>query len=195
MVGVGMVVLGLILSLVSIQGIAREHPPKTAFLPKNYIFGIVSRARWGDLSESREGPTAAFILSLVGGITVLLVGIVITIAGAALTFFLQGIGGLLGLPGVLWGILMIVCAVMMRSRPAQHATWGSLVVVFSLLSWFGAFGGLVVGFLLGLIGGILGITWKPSTVSQQAVTRMCPSCGRAIDPNVKFCPHCGKALP
>lgn len=198
-VGVGIVVLGLILSLVSIQRIAREHPPKITSArrarTKNYMFGVVNRARWRDLSESKEGPTVAFILSLVGGITVLLVGIVITIAGAALTFFLKGIGGLLGLPGILWGILMIVCAVMMRSKPEQHAIWGSLVVVFSALSWFGALGGMVVGFVLGLIGGILGIVWKPSIVSERAVTRMCPSCGRVIDPDVKFCPHCGKALP
>jgi len=147
------------------------------------------------LPQSGEVPTAAFILSLVGGIIVLLVGIIITIAGAALTFFLLGLGGLLGLPGVLWGILMIVCAVMMRSRPEQHVMWGSLVVVFSALSWFGAWGGLVVGFLLGVIGGILGIVWKPVVVPQREVVRMCPSCGRMIEPDVKFCPHCGKGLP
>lgn len=35
-----------------------------------------------------------------------------------------------------------------------------LVLVFSILSWVGAAGGFIIGFLLGLIGAILGLTWK-----------------------------------
>ena len=150
------------------------------------------------MSESVEVPTTAFELSFIGGILVLLVGILVAVVGSALTFFLGGIGGWIGLPGMLWGILIIACAVMMRNRPNEHVLWGILIVAFSFMSWFGAFGGFAIGFLLSLIGGALGITWKPSAVAQlvqRPVMRICPSCGRVIDPDVKFCPHCGKALP
>jgi hypothetical protein len=38
-----------------------------------------------------------------------------------------------------------------------------LVLIFSILSWFEPGGGFVIGFLLGLIGSILGFAWNPST--------------------------------
>ena len=97
-----------------------------------------------------ERPTAAFVLSLIGGIIVLLVGFFVMIAGAAVTFFIGGIGGVIGFFGVVCGILMIVGAAMLNSRPEQHTTWGVIVLVFSTLSWFGAVGGLVIGFIKSL---------------------------------------------
>lgn len=109
-----------------------------------------------------EKPTAAFVLSLIGGIIALLSGFFVMIVGTAL------IGGIaLGLLGVIWGILIIIGAAMLYSRPRQHKTWGIIVLVFSILSWFilalmGIIG--VIGFILGLVGGILGIIWKPSVV-------------------------------
>ena len=147
-----------------------------------------------------KAPTAAFVLSLIGGIIVLIAGIVVAAVGAVLTFFLGGIGGVFGLLGVLWGILTIVSAAMLHARPAQHQTWGALIVVFSLLSWFGSFGGAVVGFVLGLIGGILGIVWHPAgsppaQMTQTSMTRTCLNCGRTVNQDAKFCPNCGKALP
>ncbi len=50
---------------------------------------------------SGEKPTAAFVLSLIGGILILLSGLAVAAIGAALTFFLGGIGGLFGLIGAL----------------------------------------------------------------------------------------------
>lgn len=110
---------------------------------------------------SSEKPTAAFILSLIGGIFVIIGGLAVSVIGAALTFWIGGIGGIIGLIGVVWGVLMIVCAVMLNSNPNSHATYGVLILFFSIASWFGSFGGLVIGFLLGLIGGILAIVWHP----------------------------------
>jgi hypothetical protein len=98
---------------------------------------------------------------------------------------------------VVWGVLIIVFAVMLNSHPNNHATYGGLILVFSIVSWFGSFGGLFIGFLLGLIGGILAIVWHPSVLTpvQAPITRICPSCGRVIDNDTKFCPACGKQLP
>lgn len=102
-----------------------------------------------------ERPTAAFVLSLVGGIFVLLVGYDVVIE----------VGGDFGFLGALWGVLTIIGAIMLYANPERHATWGALIIVLSALSWIGALGGGFVGFLLGLIGGILGMTFNPKPVA------------------------------
>lgn len=106
-------------------------------------------------------PAAAFVLSLVAGIIILIVGIVITVVGAIFTLPIGGIGALFGAFGMLWGIIIIAASVMMFQRPGQHALWGSIVIVFSLVSIFGALGGVFIGLILGVTGGILGIIWTP----------------------------------
>lgn len=112
-----------------------------------------------------QKPTAAFVLTLIGGVIIILTGLVVAAVGAIFTFFIGGIGGVFGLVGVLWGVLMIVSAVMLNNNPASHTTWGVLIIIFSVLSWFGSFGGFFIGFLLGLIGGVLAVAWHPSTTT------------------------------
>ena len=134
-----------------------------------------------------ERPGAAFILSLIGGVFILL-------GGGAMTMFgwwagnhgygmmggyggwrgmmtpgfgmMGGLGyglGILGVLGLIFGAIVIIGAFMMNSKPEQHETWGILIVIFSVLGIFGsAMGGFGIGLILGLIGGILGITWKPT---------------------------------
>lgn len=69
--------------------------------------------------------------------------------------------GLFGLVGAVWGVLIIVCALLLRSMPQNHVGLGIAVIIFALFSWVGSFGGFVIGFLLALVGGILAIVWKP----------------------------------
>jgi len=145
--------------------------------------------------SSNDKPTAAFVLSLIGGIFVLLAGFIVGVIGAIATFFVAGIGGIFGLLGMLWGIMMIIGAVMLYRSPDQHTGWGIVILVASILSWFGSAGGLVIGFLMGLIGGILGIIWHPATIFRPMATRICPYCGRVLREESKFCQHCGKQLP
>lgn len=149
-----------------------------------------------------EKPTTAFVLSLVGGVIVLLVGFfVMVIRRTRLVLGETGLlGGATGLLGVTWGISMIAGAVMLYFRPQQHKTWSIMVIVFSLLSWVGSVGGLFIGFILGLLGGILGIIWKPSvakptlTSPSSQTTRTCPACSTTIYTDAKYCPRCGKEL-
>jgi hypothetical protein len=134
----------------------------------------------------RERPTAAFLLSLVGGIFIL-------VGGGAMSMFgrfgfggmmggfrgmmgygypayrygygmMGGLGfGVFGILGLIFGAIVIISAFMLNSKPHEHSTWGTVIVIFSVLSIFGsAMGGFGVGLILGIIGGILGITWKPS---------------------------------
>jgi len=68
----------------------------------------------------------------------------------------------MGIVGVLAGIIVILAAVMLVKRPKKRSTWGSLIILFSLFSIYGAvMGGFGIGLVLGLIGGILAVTWKP----------------------------------
>jgi len=161
---------------------------------------------------SRESyPSAAFTLSLIAGIFVLLGGLIVAVIGAVFTFFAFGIGAIIGIFGIIWGVIIIVSANNLRAHPEQHVTWGVIILVFSLVSWFGGLGGLLIGFLLGLIGGVLAISWQPSqtTIAPTYVSpspptsstptvqanRYCPNCGAPVPPNSAFCPNCGKPLP
>ncbi len=113
------------------------------------------------MAQTTEKPTAAFVLSLIGGIFILLVGIFLGVVGLALTLPFGGFGAAFGILGILWGVLIIIGAAMMENHPEQSTTWGVLVLVISIVSWYGALGGFFIGFLLAFIGGILGIAWHP----------------------------------
>lgn len=126
--------------------------------------------------------------------------------GAIFTFFMLGLGGLIGLLGIAWGIIILVSANHLRAHPDQHATWGAIILVFSLISWLGGLGGLLIGFLLGLIGGIMAITWQPQVTTPPNVyqppptspapptqaTRYCSYCGAPLAADAVYCPHCGR---
>lgn len=59
------------------------------------------------------------------------------------------------------GVVILVSALLLRSKPREHTTWGTLILVFSILSFFGM-GGFLIGALLGIIGGALAIIWQPT---------------------------------
>lgn len=139
------------------------------------------------MAEKEERPSAAFILSLLGGVFILLGGGVRSLFGfggwgmmGGYTGYggYRGWGGMMGgypsygygmmgglgfgtfgILGLIFGAIVIVSALMLNRKPEQHSTWGILIVIFSVLSLLGgAMGGFGVGLVLGLIGGILAIT-------------------------------------
>jgi hypothetical protein len=173
-----------------------------------------------------EKPTAAMVLSIIGGIFVILGGAFIAFVGS-LFFSIPGTTGttgpsttgiasvvvIVGVIGIIMGLIMIVGGVMMNSNPQSHTMWGVIVLVLSILSWGTAAGGLFIGFLLGLIGGILALTFKPSTMGTPymggAMTAMpsqasppqgsmnmvrCNSCGAMSPMGTTKCPACGASL-
>jgi hypothetical protein len=75
--------------------------------------------------------------------------------------FVSGITAVVGTLGLVSGIIVLFSGVMLRTNPSQHTVFGVLVLVFSVLSFFG-FGGFIIGAILGIIGGIMALTWKPS---------------------------------
>ena len=124
--------------------------------------------------SSQEMPNTAFALSLIGGILMFLGGIFPLIAilsggygygygyGGMMGSFgmMGGWGGPFGLIGLIAGIVVIIGAVMLNSRPSEHTTWGTLILVFSIISFFGM-GGFFIGAILGVAGGALALSWRP----------------------------------
>lgn len=131
-----------------------------------------------------EKPTTAHILSLIGGILILIGGLTRTAMMGLLNWGMGSLGMMdgwmkgrgeymiggrgflpsmffgIGILSVVCGIIVIVGAVMLNSKPQGHSKWGTLILVFSLLSLIGA-GGFLAGLILGVVGGALAISWKP----------------------------------
>jgi hypothetical protein len=61
--------------------------------------------------------------------------------------------------GVACGIVVLIGAIMVYNQPVRASTWGALILAFSIVSLFGM-GGLFFGAVLGVVGGILALTWK-----------------------------------
>ncbi|MDG6901306.1 MAG: hypothetical protein JRM80_05030 [Nitrososphaerota archaeon] len=129
-----------------------------------------------------DAPTASFVLSLIAGILILGgAGMMMTFSNAIPYYGMMGgyygmMGGYYGVThgfgyggwfygaaavGLIAGIVVLVGAVMIYSRPSKAPTWGLLVLVFSILSFFGM-GGFFLGAILGIVGGVLAMVWKPA---------------------------------
>lgn len=63
---------------------------------------------------------------------------------------------------ILSGILVLVSAVVMSFRTYQFSTWGTVILVFSVVGLFAGGNFLTgIGSVLGILGGLLAITYKP----------------------------------
>ncbi|HVC26973.1 MAG TPA: hypothetical protein VND40_02310 [Nitrososphaerales archaeon] len=136
-------------------------------------------------TPSGEGPVASFVLSLIAGLLVLAGGALVTSFSSGLPqyggmmggYYYGGLtGGYYGMMrgfgfgggwfyglaalGVVSGIVILVGAVMIYNQPTKASTWGAIVFAFSIASLFGM-GGFFFGSILGVVGGVLAIVWKP----------------------------------
>jgi hypothetical protein len=128
-----------------------------------------------------EYPNLPSILALLGGGIILFVALLLLTVSIVilphLTYpnvnpphgftgsipdLVSGIVGALASFGLACGIIVLVSAIALRLVPRHRQTWGVLILVFSILSFFG-FGGFVAGAVLGIVGGILILRWKPPT--------------------------------
>ena len=130
---------------------------------------------------SEKRPMTAFILSLIGGLLMVVNG------GLMFMLFMVGgwgpggiMGGMMGgyqgmmgsfgfpfgfmsslmLVELVAGILVIIGAVMLNVRPEEHRAWGVVILVFSIISFLGM-GGFLVGAILGIISGSFALSWIP----------------------------------
>jgi len=63
----------------------------------------------------------------------------------------------LSLVGIVFGVLVIIGAVLMYKKPLQTRQWGVMVLIASALSFVGM-GGFIIGAILGVIGGVIALT-------------------------------------
>jgi hypothetical protein len=150
-------------------------------------------------------PTAAYYLTLIGGILGILYGAVLTMV-LLFTIILWP----LGVWVIIANALMISYARKLMTQPNEHGKYGVYILVLSI------FGGLNV---ICLIGGILALAHQPTTqpysvqqpyqnyqpytqqpttqaqASQYASAKYCPQCGNAVGAEAAYCPKCGTKLP
>jgi hypothetical protein len=162
--------------------------------------------------QVQNKPTAAYILSLLGGIIGLLASLALLAFGAiAYTalgsysyyygYYDFGLGWgwttMLGLGGwaLITSILIIVFARRLNANPMEHSKYGALILVFSLIG---------VGGWLALIGGILALVYKPIPVGGQPygyapqqpyapAPQYAPQ--QSVPQNItRICPKCGRVV-
>ena len=112
-----------------------------------------------------DHPTGAGVLTIIGGLFILLGGIAeLTIGSAISAVSLGQAGGALvglGALGILLGFLILIFGIVILVSVDTPTGCGIVVLILAVISLASFFGGFVIGFILALIGGILAITWEP----------------------------------
>jgi uncharacterized membrane protein len=67
----------------------------------------------------------------------------------------------LSIIGLVAGIVVTTGAIMLNARAKDRATWGIIILVFSIISLLGM-GGFYIGALLGIAGGALALSLRPA---------------------------------
>jgi hypothetical protein len=113
-------------------------------------------------NQVQNQPTAAYWLSMIGGILGLLGGLLLVFAGAFVGVFTFGFGfaviGAVGIWITICSAVVIFAASKLKSEPLQHSKWGAIILVFSIIGGWS---------LMDFIGGILALVYKPIVVGAQ----------------------------
>ena len=111
-------------------------------------------------------------MAAVGGAFVLGTGALVTLSYAgtnALGAILPSAWGVaLGVSGILTGVAILACVTAIHLRPDRHLVGGALLLILSIISVITATGGLVVGFVLTLVGGLWLFVWSPPATNVAA---------------------------
>jgi hypothetical protein len=134
--------------------------------------------------SATEYPNVPSILALIGGALIVLVDLILLTVSIVILPHLNytnftpprgytgnpgniasGFVGALSVFGLVCGIIVLLSSIMLRFMPSQRQTWGIFILVFSILSFFG-FGGFIVGAVLGIVGAVMILRWKPPPLPQ-----------------------------
>jgi len=133
-----------------------------------------------------QNRSAQFILSLTGGIVILIGGIVSLlwlVIGFPPSFDpLADLRNIVGeqefrsfqirytVAGLSSGVAVILTSLMLRMRPQESKRWGIMIIVLSAMSILGM-GGFIFGMILGIIGGAIAIIRSKSLETEEEPTK------------------------
>jgi hypothetical protein len=133
--------------------------------------------------STRQGVTLAFIISLVGGLIVVIFSLVnalwfgygASVDGGFGGFMRGAMGGnhnfmgtyasstgfftTISIISLVCGVIVVFASLVLRLHPEDHVLWGIVIVVFSAISFVGM-GGYFVGGAFGILGGGRALTCK-----------------------------------
>ncbi len=125
---------------------------------------------------AEERPTAAFVLALIAAIFHIIGGlIVISFGGLFIALFLPEIGIAIIASAIVIMALAIWGAVWLYTTDQKRATYGGVITLVVAIVALPTVWGVIIGSILGLIGGILGIVWKPSMAMPAAPMPAAPA--------------------
>lgn len=132
---------------------------------------------------ANQGLTFAFIVSLIGGLIVLIVSLLNFVwflsgaqnfggYGSYMRGAMDGYHGFMGTYGssnsflagisivaLISGVIILMGAIMLKIDPHQSKLWAILIIVFSVISFVGM-GGYFIGAILSIIGGTFVLSTK-----------------------------------
>ena len=132
-----------------------------------------------------EYPNIPSVLALIGGSLIILVDVLLLAVSVvilphlnyttvmpprgytgSIPSLVSGVVGTIAAFGLFCGSIVLFASIALRLMPRHRQTWGVLILVFSILSFFG-FGGFIIGAVLGIIGAIMILQWKPPIPTPQ----------------------------
>lgn len=119
--------------------------------------------------NQKETPKRAYSLSLIAGILVVCNAVAVGIAGTYFPEIFPALPGSdnnatvpfanIAVIALICGALVLFGAMMLRINPENKQAWGILITLFSIPSVITG-GGFIIGFILGIIGGVKAFRWK-----------------------------------
>jgi Family of unknown function (DUF6114) len=134
--------------------------------------------------STRQGVTLSYVMSLVGGLIVLVFSLVNLVwfgsgastvggFGSYMRGAMDGYHNFMGnyasstgfftavsVVSLVCGVIVVFAALVLRVHPEEHVIWGIVIVAFSAVSFVGM-GGYFVGAGFGIVGGAIALTYKP----------------------------------
>lgn len=130
-----------------------------------------------------QRPSLAVTLSIIAGALIILGGVMLFMMFSYYGSdygMMNGFGGMMGsyshmmgdvgspfgwmsilmVIGLVSGVIVLIGAIMLNANPSQHYTWGTMILVFSIVSFVGM-GGFFIGGTLGIISGAFALAWPP----------------------------------
>lgn len=150
----------------------------------NFHYGGGSATR--SVSGGIAKPVASVVLSMIGGIIILLEGVVMLLAISAV---ISSLGAFFLIyfiaSGTVIGLAIVISSILLRMMPQHHTAWGILIILLGIGSFFVGFDLLFFNLIFTVLGGSLAIAWKPYKLNTGIrQTENIPSSGAVNNPTL-----------